>query len=238
MSRSLPSVAILAGGLATRLRPITDTIPKSLVPVAGRPFLAHQLDLLQRQGFSHVVLCVGHLGEQIEVVFGDGRDYGVQLEYAYDGAKPIGTAAALRQALPRLGPSFLTLYGDSYLEIDYRAVCEAFVREEKPALMTVIRHGGGIDRPNACYENGIVKAYGKATADPRMHHVDYGLGLFRAEAFQGDRADIASLSDLQARLASDGELAGYEVFQPYFEIGSPAGLAELESHLKAASASS
>jgi NDP-sugar pyrophosphorylase family protein len=238
MSGSLPSVAILAGGLATRLRPITDTIPKSLVPVAGRPFLAHQLDLLRHQGFGHVVLCVGHLGEQIEAAFGDGGASGLRLEYAYDGAKPIGTAAALRQALPRLGSFFLTLYGDSYLEIDYRAVCEAFVREEKTALMTVIREGGGIDRPNACYEDGMVKAYGKGNADPGMHHVDYGLGLFRAEAFQGERAGIAGLSDLQAQLARDGELAGHEVFQPYFEIGSPRGLTELESHLKAASASS
>ena len=139
MRAPLPSVAILAGGLATRLRPITDAIPKALVPVAGRPFLAHQLELLRQQGFVHVVLCVGHLGEQIEATFGDGRGQGVRLEYSYDGARPIGTAAALRQALPRLGTYFLTLYGDSYLEIDYGAVCAAFVPEEKPALMTVIR---------------------------------------------------------------------------------------------------
>lgn len=238
MSPSLPSVAILAGGLGTRVRPITETIPKSLVPVAGRPFLAHQLELVRRQGFEHVVLCVGHLGEQIEAAFGDGRGHGVRLEYAYDGEKPIGTAAALRQALPRLGPFFLTLYGDSYLKIDYRAICEAFAREEKAALMTVIREGSGIDRSNACYEDGMVKVYRKGNADPRMHHVDYGLGVFRAEAFLGARAEVAGLSDLQARLAGEGELAGYEVFQPYFEIGSPRGLAELESHLKGAPASS
>jgi MurNAc alpha-1-phosphate uridylyltransferase len=237
MDRPLPSVAILAGGLATRLRPITNTIPKALVPVAGKPFLAHQLELLRRQGFGHVVLCVGHLGEQIEAAFGDGRAQGVRLEYSYDGPAPIGTAAALRQTLPSLGPSFLTLYGDSYLEIDYVAVCDRFLHERKPALMTVIRHTDGVDRPNACYENGTVKAYGKTDNDPRMQHVDYGLGFFRPEAFLGDRAGIADLSKLQARLAADGDLAGHEVFRPYFEIGSPRGLAELESHLKTAAAS-
>ncbi len=111
MAKPLPTVAILAGGLATRLRPITEKIPKALVPVAGKPFLAHQLELLHRQGFRHVVLCVGHLGEQIETAFGDGRDYGLELEYSYDGPDLVGTAGALRQALPRLGDSFLVLYG-------------------------------------------------------------------------------------------------------------------------------
>jgi NDP-sugar pyrophosphorylase family protein len=238
MGRSLPSVAILAGGLATRLRPITDTIPKALVPVAGRPFLAHQLELLRRQGFGHVVLCVGHLGEQIEAAFGDGREQGVALEYSYDGPAPLGTAGALRQTLPRLGSYFLTLYGDSYLEIDYAEVCAKFVHEGKSALMTVIQHDGGIDRPNACYEDGRVKVYGKAGRDPGMRHVDYGLSLFRPDAFEGDKADIADLSELQARLATAGDLAGHEVFRSYFEIGSPQGLAELESHLKIAAASS
>ena len=94
MDPAHPPVAILAGGLATRLHPLTEKIPKALVPVAGRPFLAHQLELLARQDFRRVVLCVGHLGEQIEAVFGDGREDGVELDYSYDGGQPIGTAAA------------------------------------------------------------------------------------------------------------------------------------------------
>src|SRR5215216_612376 len=92
-------VAILAGGLATRLRPITEKIPKSLVPVAGRPFLAHQLDLLRSRGIRRAVLCVGHLGEMIQRDFGDGSAHGVALGYSFDGPKLLGTGGAIQQAL-------------------------------------------------------------------------------------------------------------------------------------------
>ncbi|MCE0498029.1 MAG: NTP transferase domain-containing protein [Methylacidiphilales bacterium] len=232
MTAPLPTVAILAGGLATRLRPITETIPKALVPVAGRPFLAHQLQLLSRQGFPHAVLCVGHLGEQIEAAFGDGRDHGIHLDYSYDGENLAGTAGALRLALPKLGPSFLTLYGDSYLEIDYRPVCAAFAACGQPALMTVIHETLGSEPANVWFENGAISAYGKKNRTPEMKHIDYGLGLFRAELFH-DASNLRDLSDLQDLLAREGRLAGYEVATPYFEIGSPRGLQALEYHLKA-----
>jgi NDP-sugar pyrophosphorylase family protein len=232
MSTPLPTVAILAGGLATRLRPITETIPKALVPVAGRPFLAHQLELLARQGFPRAVLCIGHLGEQIEAAFGDGHAHGIRLDYSYDGKNLAGTAGALCRALPNLGPSFLTLYGDSYLEIDYRPVCVAFASCGRPALMTVIPETLGSEPANAWFENGAVRAYGKKERTPEMKHIDYGLGLFQAGLFE-DTACPRDLSDLQSLLAREDRLAGYEVTTPYFEIGSPRGLQALESHLGA-----
>jgi len=232
MTTPLPTVAILAGGLATRLRPITETIPKALVPVAGRPFLAHQLSLLSRQGFPHAVLCVGYLGEQIEAAFGDGRAHGIRLDYSYDGKNQAGTAGALRLALPKLGPFFLTLYGDSYLEIDYRPVCAAFAACDRPALMTVIHETLASEAANAWFENDAIRTYGKKSRIPEMKHIDYGLGLFQAELFR-DASDIRDLSDFQGLLAQEGRLAGYEVATPYFEIGSPRGLQALESHLKA-----
>jgi NDP-sugar pyrophosphorylase family protein len=231
MTAPLPTVAILAGGLATRLHPITETIPKALVPVAGRPFLAHQLELLSRQGFRHAVLCIGHLGEQIEAAFGDGRAHGILLDYSYDGENLAGTAGALRQALPKLGPSFLTLYGDSYLEIDYQPVCSAFAVCGRPALMTVIPEALGSEPANAWFENGAVRAYGKKSRTPAMKHIDYGLSLFHAELFC-DAADLRDLSDLQSLLARENRLAGYEVTTPYFEMGSLRGLQALECHLK------
>jgi NDP-sugar pyrophosphorylase family protein len=231
MPAPLPTVAILAGGLATRLHPITETIPKALVPVAGRPFLAHQLELLSRQGFHHAVLCIGHLGEQIEAAFGNGQAHGILLDYSYDGKNLAGTAGALRQALPKLGPSFLTLYGDSYLEIDYRPVCSAFTACGRSALMTVIPEARGSEPANAWFENGAVRAYGKKNRTPEMKHIDYGLSLFHAEPFR-DAPDLCDLSDLQSLLAHEGRLAGYEVTTPYFEMGSPRGLQALECHLK------
>jgi NDP-sugar pyrophosphorylase family protein len=232
MSAPLPAVAILAGGLATRMRPLTERIPKSLVPVAGRPFLAHQLDLLRSQGVLRAVLCVGHLGDQIEAAFGNGRACGVELVYSYDGASLAGTAGALRRALPLLEPEFFTLYGDSYLEIDYRKAWETFRRQAAPALMTVIPRELATEPANAWYESGRVRAYNKGTPQPEMRHVDYGLSLFTAEALRSS-GDMADISELQSRLARDGQLAGHEVTQRYFEIGSHQGLADLESHLKA-----
>ena len=113
-------VAILAGGLATRLRPITEKIPKSLVDVAGEPFIVRQLDYLFRQRVRDVVLCIGYLGEMIEAVVGDGSRFGLRVSYSIDGPILLGTGGALRRAAPLLGEAFFVLYGDSYLPVDYR----------------------------------------------------------------------------------------------------------------------
>src|SRR6266540_3466125 len=183
------AVAILAGGLATRLRPITETVPKVLVPVAGKPFLAHQLELLRRQGITRAVLCLGHLGEMVEREFGDGRAHGVQLDYSYDGPVLLGTGGALQRALPKLGVSFFVLYGDSYLPIDFAPVAEFFKRSGKLGLMTVFQNEGRYDTSNVVFGDGEIKVYDKKTKLPAMRHIDYGLSLFRAAAFTGWPAD-------------------------------------------------
>jgi len=223
-------LAILAGGLATRLHPITQTIPKALVPVAGEPFLAHQLRLLARHGLRNIVLCVGHLGGQIEAQFGPGGDYGVELRYSYDGPQLRGTAGALRQALPLLGESFLVLYGDSYLDIDYGAVVRSFRENNARALMTVIENSHGTEPSNVWFEDRLIRAYNKKHPQPQMRHIDYGLSVYRADAvavYEG-----ADLSDLQSTLAERGLLAGFEVTTPYHEIGSHSGLKALENYLE------
>lgn len=115
-------IAILAGGKGTRLGPLTDHTPKSLMDVNGQPFILRQLALLKRHGYTQVVLLTGHLGEQIRDVVGNGAAYGMQVEYSDDGGDPIGTAGAVRQALRRLGERFFVLYGDSYLDCDYGLV--------------------------------------------------------------------------------------------------------------------
>ena len=99
-------VAILAGGLATRLRPMTDRVPKSLLRIAGRPFIFHQLELLKNQGVDRVVLCVGHLGDQVKAAVGDGRALGLAINYSFDGGELLGTGGALKRALPLLGDRF------------------------------------------------------------------------------------------------------------------------------------
>jgi NDP-sugar pyrophosphorylase family protein len=227
-------VALLAGGLATRLRPITQTIPKALIAVAGRPFVDHQLDLLYRNGIRRVVLCVGHLGEQIERHLGDGAARGMELRYSFDGPTLLGTGGALRHALPLLGEAFWVLYGDSYLDIDYRAVFDTFAASGKLGLMTALRNDDRWDRSNLVFRDGRPVCYSKRSVAPEMHHIDYGISLLRSEAIGRLPADRpADLADLFSELVAEGQMAGFEVTHRFYEIGSPRGLEETQSYLLA-----
>lgn len=228
------SVAILAGGLATRLQPITERVPKVLIPVAGKPFLAHQLELLRNQGITRVVLCLGHLGEMVRRDFSDGSAHGVRLEYSFDGPVLLGTGGALKRALPLLGERFFVLYGDSYLPIDFRPVAEFFERSRKLGLMTVFQNEGRYDTSNVVFGDGEIKVYDKKNKLPEMRHIDYGLSLFKAAAFKEWPGDNPfDLADVMQRLVAQKELAGFAVKQRFYEIGSHAGLAELEALLRA-----
>ena len=225
-------VAILAGGLATRLRPITEKIPKSLVPVAGRPFLAHQLEMLRARGVRQVVLCIGYLGEMIQKDFGH-EAHGIKLDYSFDGPKLLGTGGAIKRALPKLGPEFFILYGDSYLPLEYRPVADAFHHSGKLGLMTVYHNEGKYDSSNVVYKNGEIVVYDKKLKLPEMHHIDYGLSLFKASVFDAYAADqVFDLAEVMGRLVREKQLAGYEVPERFYEMGSPAGLAELETLLQ------
>ncbi len=224
-------VAILAGGLATRLRPITEKIPKSLVPVAERPFLAHQLEMLHARGIRRAVLCIGYLGEMIERDFGSEK-YGIQLEYSFDGPKLLGTGGAIKRALPMLGEEFFVLYGDSYLPIDYTPIADFFHRSGKQGLMTVFRNEGKFDASNVVFSDGEIKVYDKKNKFPDMHYIDYGLSMFKASVFNAYAADqVFDLAEVMGRLVREKQLAGFEVRERFYEIGSPAGLAELEKLL-------
>jgi len=226
-------VAILAGGLATRLRPITEKIPKSLVPVAGKPFLAHQLEMLHARGIRHAVLCIGYLGEMIQRDFGS-EAFGIRLDFSFDGEKLLGTGGAIKRALPKLGEEFFVLYGDSYLPIQYAPVAEAFQRSGKLGLMTVYRNEGKYDTSNVVFADGEIKIYDKKNQLPAMRHIDYGLSLFKAPVFDTYPADEKfDLAEVMGKLVRERQLAGYEVPERFYEMGSPAGLAELEQLLAA-----
>ena len=224
-------VSILAGGMATRLRPITEKIPKSLVSVAGKPFLTHQLELLHARGVRHVVLCVGHLGEMIQRDYGN-EAFGIKLDYSFDGAKLLGTGGAIKRALPMLGPEFFVLYGDSYLPIEYRPIAEFFQLSGKLGCMTVYRNEGKYDTSNVLFADGEIKVYDKKIRLQEMRHIDYGLSLFKAAAFDGYSSDQAfDLAEVMGKLVREKQLAGYEVRERFYEIGSPSGLAELDQLL-------
>ncbi|MFB3892146.1 MAG: sugar phosphate nucleotidyltransferase [Phycisphaerae bacterium] len=280
MSQELLPVAILAGGLATRLGPLTKAMPKSLLDVAGEPFIAHQLHLLKSRGARRVVLCVGYLGEMIQDFVKDGAAFGLEVAFSFDGPKLLGTGGAIKRAIALLGDEFFVMYGDSYLRCDYRAVQATFemdsayamevntdftdskdFREDfaaRPsiepsqsvkavfpsslqgrttgrgalALMTIIRNDDRWDRSNVEFRDGRIVAHDKKNRTPAMRHVDYGLGVFRREAFDFiEPAGACDLAEVYSRALAAGRLAAYEVSERFYEIGSVQGLEETRALL-------
>jgi prepilin-type processing-associated H-X9-DG protein len=164
--------------------------------------------------------------------YGDGSKWGVRIDYSFDGPKLLGTGGALIRALPLLGDACYVLYGDSYLPVDYLEVGRAFLSSSKLGLMTVYENHGRYDASNVWFADGRIKIYDKKTKTPQMHHIDYGLGLLRARACDGwPRNDVVELAAIYGRLIAEGELAGFEVKQRFYEIGSPEGLKELDALL-------
>ena len=228
-----PPLALLAGGLAKRLGAITERVPKSMLEVAGEPFIAHQLRRTTGQGIRDVVICCGHLGGLIAEFVGDGSRFGCRVRYSYDGPPLLGTGGAILKALPLLGPRFWVMYGDSYLTAEFAPILRAFEASGKRGLMTVFRNEDRWDKSNVAFAaNGILR-YEKASHDPAMRHIDYGLGLYSAQAFVGlPQGSEFDLSEIQRDLIARGEMAGFEVSERFYEIGSPAGLAETDVFLR------
>ena len=232
----MPPVAILCGGLAIRLRPLTETIPKALIELNGEPFLAHQLRLLSSRGIERAVLCVGYRGEMIRDYVGDGARFGLRVEVLFDGPTLLGTAGAIRQALPLLSEDFFVLYGDSYLPCDYSAVARAFLRSGKRGLMTVFRNEGSFDTSNVEFRDGRILRYDKKMATAEMRHIDYGLGVFRADVFAGlPERQSHDLVAVYQNLLSAGDLAAFNVPERFYEIGSLRGLEETAAYLRSVS---
>jgi NDP-sugar pyrophosphorylase family protein len=218
--------AILSGGLATRLRPLTETIPKALVEISGKPFIDRQLTLLRSKGIRHVVLCLGYLGEQVEQAVGNGERWGLKVDYSYDGPELIGTAGALQKARGYLGDLFWVLYGDSYLDFDYGAVSDCFEQEGagKLGLMTVFANQNRWDKSNVIFKNGQILRYDKPNQSPDMHHIDYGAAILRASALDRISERPHDLADLYSEIVDAGLMLGYEVTERFYEIGSYGGI--------------
>jgi MurNAc alpha-1-phosphate uridylyltransferase len=228
--RPLPPVCILAGGLGTRLGERVRDTPKGLIEVAGEPFLCHQLRQLADHGAERVVLCVGYLGELIEQRIGP-EQFGLEIAYSFDSPALDGTLGAIRRARHLLGERFLVLYGDTYLRIDHAAAVAAWRASGLPAMMSVLRNDGRFDASNALYLDGLVLDYDKRAPRAEMRWIDYGLGGLEQGALDLVPPDTRELSDLYRRLARERLLCGYEVCERFFEIGTPAALAETDAHL-------
>ncbi|MDR1395980.1 MAG: NTP transferase domain-containing protein [Deltaproteobacteria bacterium] len=226
-------ILILAGGLGTRLGDLTQKCPKALMEAAGEPFICHQLRLLKRNDLRKVIICAGYLGGQIEEAVGSGQKFGLDISYSYDYPRLLGTGGAVRQAARNLAGPFLVTYGDSYLDIDYQAVIQAFNASPCPALMAVYRNDGLFDRSNVIYDQGKLLLYDKKNPDPAMNYIDYGLSCLDHDIIMGaPQEDVFDLADLMSDLSRQGRLAGFLAFKRFYEIGSPQSLAEFDHFLR------
>ena len=225
-------VAILAGGLATRLGDLARNRPKSMVKVCGKPFLEYQLELLRRGGIKNIILCIGHIGEQIERQFGNGRKYGVNIKYSFED-RLLGTAGALKKAEQLLDNIFFTMYGDSYLFLDFPAAMRYFKSQNKLALMTVYKNYDRYDRSNTVIEGNLVKKFSKKEKTEAMVYIEYGANIFKKEALEIIPEDqFYSLDNLFPTLIDKEELLAFEVRERFYEIGSLQGLKEFEDFIR------
>ncbi len=226
---------ILAGGRGLRMRPLTEHVPKHLLPVHGVPFAHHQLTWIAAHGVTHVTYCIGELADQIRDFVGDGSAYGLRVTYVEDGQPLRGTAGALRRALEAgaLDEAFLVLYGDSFLPINFQAVWDVFCGQPLPALMTVLKHDPRWEVGNVEYAEGVVLRYHKSKVDTGMPYVDYGLSVYRRDviAARVPADEPHDLATLQTALAAEGQMAGFKVTQRFYEVGSMSGLKDLEQWL-------
>jgi len=224
----------LTGGLATRLGDLTKNRPKSMVKVQGKPFLEYQLELLRREGITNIVLCIGYMGEQIKSQFGEGEKWGINIKYSSED-KPLGTAGALKKAEALLNDTFFTMYGDSYLFLDFSHIMSYFESQNKLALMTVYKNYDQYDRSNTVVEGNLVRKYSKKEKTRDMVYIEYGANIFRKEALEMiPENQFYSLDELFPRLIEIDELLAFEVKERFYEIGSPQGLKDFEEYIRGA----
>lgn len=227
------TMAILAGGLAQRLRPITENIPKALVEIRNKPFVNWQLDLLASKGISNVVFCVSYRSELIQEHVGDGLQFNLKISYSEDGEVLLGTGGALKKALPLLGERFMVIYGDSFLDLDYKLAEKTFIECEKPAMMTVYRNNDRLDRSNVKFKFPNVLEYNKSSKENHFEFIDYGLNFFESQVFASDRYGTHfDLSVVCSDLAKQGSLAGFEVTNRFYEVGSFTGISDFSKYLE------
>lgn len=227
-------VAILAGGLGTRLGVISATVPKILMDIEGRPFAEHQLDWLASHGVTHVVYCLGHLGEQVVAALGDGRRWGMRFDFVMDGPVLLGTGGALRRAMPGRAERFFVLYGDSFLTCDLADIAAVHAASGQQCLMTVLENGNQWDASNVVFRDGRIVTYDKARRLPEMKYIDYGLGIISSETLLSYPADQPlDLARVYQDALNAGQLCGYEVHTRFYEIGSARGLEDTRAYIAA-----
>lgn len=228
-------IVILAGGLATRLRPVTEKIPKSMILIDDKPFIYHQLKLLEKRGFKHVHLCLGYLGQVVEEYVTSKFNDSFKLSFSYDGTPLLGTGGAIVNAFHLLPEIFFITYGDSYLDLDYDSVYNKFLQRENEnmGLMTVFKNNDKWDKSNVLFNNNTIHLYSKINKNEYMNYIDFGLGILTKNNFKYKIiSEIFDLSEIYETLSIDRKLMGYEVFNRFFEVGSLSGIEDFSNYIK------
>lgn len=229
---NMPTLLILAGGLATRLYPLTKTISKSMIEIIDRPFIAYQFELFKKNQLNKIIICVGNLAEQIEEFVGDGSKFGLEVSYSFDGDELLGTGGSIKKSLPLIAEdSFFVTYGDSYLDVSYQNIWQNFQNAEQEALMTVIKNADKWDSSNVEFRDGKIINYNKINKTAQMLHIDYGLSIFNKEHFSSVKEYKFDLAVVQQKLVAEQQLLGYEVQQRFYEIGSEQGIKEFTDYI-------
>jgi NDP-sugar pyrophosphorylase family protein len=228
-------VVVLAGGLATRLGSLTDRSPKSMVEIEGHPFIEYQLSMLRRFGANKVLLCIGHMGNQIERFVGDGSRFGLEVSYSDEGRRLLGTAGALKNAGPHLESEFALVYGDSYFTLPIATIWDKFLASKCPAMMVVLKNKGKYGPSNCDVKAGFVAKYAKGSKTESFEYVDFGLVCLKKSLLSSIPGETpADMSVIFSSLVGRKELLAYEVFQRFYEVGSVQGIVEFAEYVKAA----
>ena len=225
-------VVILAGGYATRLRPLTEKIPKALVLVSGKPFIEWQISLLKSQGYKELIILTGFLGNQIKEYLGNGEKYGITINYCSDGSTLLGTGGAIKNAIDLLPENFFIMYGDTYLPINFIEVEEAYFNKNKKALMTIFKNNNAFDKSNIIYENDKIIKYVINENLENLEYIDYGLSIFSKEVFLKINTSKFELKTVFIDLISLEELGAYRVYKRFYEMGRVETLIETENYFR------
>ena len=224
---------ILCGGLATRLGKITKNIPKSMVKIKNKPFLEYQIEILKKRSIKDIVLCVGHLSDQIEQYFGNGENFGVNIKYSYDGDKQLGPIGALKNAEDLLKEDFFIMYGDSYIDVDFQQISSFFKKHDKLGLMVVYKNFNKYDKSNLIIKDNIIIAYGEKERTEDMVYIDYGTSILSKKSMKLiPKNTFYSTGQLFTDLISKGELIAFEVKNRFYHIGNPDALEEFNNYIE------
>lgn len=225
-------IVILAGGLGTRLLPLTRNIPKAMVAIDKKPFLEYQIELLKKNNIKDIVICAGYLNNKIRAYFSNGSKWGVSIRYSIERDKLLGTAGALKKAQKLLDDDFMVMYGDSYLPIDFIKVAKAYHNSQKPVLMTVYRNKNTFDKSNVTVEGSLVARYDKHSGI-KMEYIDYGLSILNKKIISELPSNTRiSLESIFISLVTSGRIAAYRAAKPFYEIGSPSGIERFRKYVR------